>query len=234
MKYCFGKIIVIALGGSIIYPEQINYTFLRKFKKFILPFIARGSKFIVVAGGGKLSRVYQEAASKISKVTNEDKDWLGIHATRSNAHLLRTIFRKVADPVVIDERWKIRKLRYPITIASGWRPGWSTDFIAVQLADDFGVREVVIAGKPAYVYDRDPHGKSGRRARPLRELSWRDYRKMIPSRWIPGSHAPVDPVAAKLAQAKRIKAIIIDGRNLKNFSKLLRGENFDGTIISNA
>ena len=42
----------------------------------------------------------------MSRVTDEDKDWIGIHATRLNAHLLRTIFRDVADPVVIDIRGK--------------------------------------------------------------------------------------------------------------------------------
>lgn len=161
MNYHFGKIIVVALGGSIIFPENIDSRFLRKFKAFIRPFL-RTRKFIIVTGGGRLARLYQEAAGKVSDLKDEDKDWLGIHATRSNAHLLRTIFRDVANPVVIDSRYKIKKLRRPITIASGWRPGWSTDYIAVALAEDFGVREVIIAGKPDYVYDKDPHGARGR------------------------------------------------------------------------
>jgi len=232
MTYIFGKIVVVALGGSIIFPDKIDWKFLKKFRSFIKPFL-KSRKFIIVAGGGRLARLYQEAAAKVAFLTDDDKDWLGIHATRSNAYLLRTVFRKQADPILIDERHKIKRLRYPITIASGWRPGWSTDYIAVVLAKDFGAGEVIIAGKPAYVYDKDPYPKNNRRvnAKPLYELTWSHYRKMIPAKWMPGAHAPVDPVAARLAEKQNIKAIIINGRNLNNFGKLLNGGNFEGTII---
>ncbi|KKU15147.1 hypothetical protein A3A20_01100 [Candidatus Wolfebacteria bacterium RIFCSPLOWO2_01_FULL_45_19] len=235
MNYRFDKAIIIALGGSIMYPDNIDFRFLKKFRKFIKRSTGRNRKFIIiVAGGGRLSRIYQHAASKITKLTNYDKDWLGIHATRSNAHLLRTIFRETADQVVIDERGRIKKLRYPITIASGWRPGWSTDYIAAALAVDFKVSEIIIAGKPAYVYDKDPNTKRGKKvmdAKPFKKLSWAHYRRMIPRKWVPGAHAPVDPVGAKLAQEKGIKAIVINGKNLKNFENLLRGDKFRGTII---
>lgn len=229
MKYFFGKVIIIALGGSVIFPEKIDWRFLKKFKDFIKSWL-KEKKFIIIAGGGRLSRVYQEAASKISLITNKDKDWLGIHATRSNAHLLRTIFREVADPMVIDSRFKIKKLRYPVTIASGWRPGFSTDYIAIRLASDFKIREVVIAGRPDYVYTRDH--QIYKSAKPVRQLTWSEYRRMIPVKWQPGSHAPVDPVASRLAQKEKIKAIVIDGKNLNNFDNLFKCRNFRGSIIS--
>ncbi|MDP2703827.1 MAG: UMP kinase [bacterium] len=228
MKHNFGKTIVVALGGSIVFPDRIDFNFLRRFRKFLLPRLKK-RKFILVVGGGKLSRIYQEAASKVVRVTDDDKDWLGIHATRSNAHLLRTIFRDVADPVVIDSRHKVRKLRHPITVASGWHPGWSTDYIAIRLAADFGAGEAIISGKPDYVYDKD--NVKHKNARPLPELSWREYSALIPKKWKPGFSSPVDPVAARLAAKKKIKAVVINGRNLGNFGKLLRGNGFTGTII---
>jgi uridylate kinase len=230
MKYTFSKTVVVALGGSIVYPDGIDIQFLKDFKKFLAPFLKRGIKFVLVVGGGKLSRNFQEAAEQVSnKVTDEDKDWIGIHATRLNAHLLRTIFRDVADPVVIDIRGKIKKLRAPVTIASGWRPGWSTDYVAMCIAADFGIHEAVIAGKPAHVYNKD-HAKYAD-AVPFSELTWREYRKLIPAKWKPGLHVPVDPVGAALGAREDVKAIIIDGRNMKNFGALLNGEEFVGTII---
>ncbi|MBI4034032.1 MAG: UMP kinase [Candidatus Brennerbacteria bacterium] len=227
------KTIVAALGGSIVFPDQIDWVFLRRFRSFVLQYVKKGKKFVIVVGGGRLSRMYIEAAGKITTVKNGDKDWLGIHATRSNAQLLRTIFRDIADPVVIDRRHKFRKLRFPVTIASGWRPGWSTDYVASVLAKDFGAKEFIVAGKPAYVYDRDPHPKNGKKvdAKPLRELTWAHYRKMVPAKWTPGSHAPVDPIAARFAQKAGLKAIIINGKDLKNFDNLLRGRNFKGSLI---
>lgn len=243
-RHKFGKLVVVGLGGSIMYPDHLDIKFLKQFKKCIDGFVKNGTKFIIVAGGGRVSRLYQEAASKITKVSDEDKDWLGIHATRSNAHLLRTIFRESADPVVLDTRHKLKRLKYPITIASGWRPGWSTDFIAVQLAIDFGAKEIIVSGKPSHVYPirggdtlRALAASNGTGDKdldmddPYLQMSWQNYRKLIPAKWQPGFHSPVDPVAARLAQNANILAIIINGRDLNNFSNLLRGKDFTGTII---
>ena len=231
MRHKFGKTIVIALGGSIMYPEAIDVSFLKKFRKFILKQLQNGSRFIIVVGGGSIARVYQEAAHNVSKITDEDKDWLGIHSTRANAHLLRTIFKDVADPVIIDSRDKMKVLKYPVTISSGWRPGWSTDYISIAIAEHFKAKEAVIAGKPAHVYDKDPHKYAG--AKELHDLTWKKYRKLIPAKWKPGLHSPVDPVGAELAQKKGIAAIIINGKDLSNFNKMILGEEFKGSIIKN-
>jgi uridylate kinase len=223
------KIIVIALGGSIVFPDQIDWVFLRHFRSFILRQTKKGRKFVIVVGGGRLSRMYVEAAAKIASVKNEDKDWLGIHATRSNAHLLRTIFRDVADPVVIDNRYRLKKMKYPVTIASGWRPGWSTDYVTAVLAHDFGADNFIIAGKPDGVYTKD--FIRYKNARHIPEVSWKNYRKLIPAKWVPSSHAPVDPVAARFSERHKLVSVVVDGRDLKNLEALLNGKNFRGTII---
>jgi uridylate kinase len=241
------KLTIIALGGSIMYPDEIDpvrgregpqrasasngidVAYLKNFKKFILGYIKKGHRFLIITGGGKISRVYQAAAGKIAQVTDEDKDWIGIHATRLNAHLLWTIFLEVADPVVVDSRYKIKKIKYPVTIASGWRPGWSTDYIAVALAEDFGADRVIIAGKPSHVFDKD--FTKHKDAKPFKELTWKNYRQLIPDKWVPGFHSPVDPVGAKLAEKIGTKAIVINGKDLKNFAKVIEDKEFVGTTI---
>jgi uridylate kinase len=229
MKYKFGKTVVVALGGSIVYPDEINVVFLKSFKKFIKPFFKKGTRFVIVIGGGSLCRKFQNASAAVVKVTDEDKDWIGIHVTRLNAHLLRTVFREVANPVIVDSRGKVARLRYPVTIAAGWRPGWSTDYVALQIAADLGAKEVIVAGKPAYVFDKDfmkyPDAKK------FTTLSWREYGKLVPKKWKPGLHAPVDPVGAALAAREGLRAIVMDGRDLKNFGALLKGREFKGTIV---
>jgi uridylate kinase len=229
MKYSFSKRIVIALGGSIMYPEDIDSKFIGNFRKFIEEFARKGYKFVIVVGGGRVARLYQEAAGRVASLADEDKDWLGIHATRMNAHLIRTVFRKIANPVIIDTRGKIKELRYAVTVASGWQPGWSTDYVAMALAEDFKASEVVIMGKPDHVYDKDPG--AFRNAKPLPEISWEKYRKLIPKKWTPGFHSPVDPVAAKLGEEKKIKALVVSG-DLKNLKRLISGADFKGTLVS--
>lgn len=212
-----------------MYPDAIDTAFLKKFNTFVRKRLDN-NRFIIVVGGGRTARVYQEAAGKVIRTTNEDKDWLGIHATRANAHLLRTIFADVADPTVIDERGKLKKLSYPITIASGWRPGWSTDFVAVALAEDFKVNEVIAAGKPDHIYDKDP--SKYKNAKPFDHLSWKEYRAMIPDSWSPGAHTPIDTVAAKAAERAKKAVIVMNPKDFKNFGNLLSGKEFNGTIVS--
>lgn len=224
---------IIALGGSIVVPNGgINTEYLAQFKKFIFDFLGEGKRFIIVMGGGAIARAYQNAAAKITNLTDEDKDWLGIHATRLNAHLLRAIFFDVAHPVVIDNPTKdIEDMdNYKLFIASGWRPGWSTDYIAVMLAKRFGAKEFICATSVPYVYSDDVEKNAN--AKPIPEISWADYRKIVGDTWTPGMRAPVDPVAARLAQENNIQAVIVLGTDLDNLAKVVRGEKFIGSTIS--
>ena len=231
MKHNSKRKFVIALGGSVAFPEKIDTIFLRKFYLFIKKEIEKKNKFIIVCGGGYITRKYQKAVAEISKVLNEDKDWIGIHSTRLNAHFLRTMFRKEANPFIFDERFKIKEFsKHSVIIGSGWRPGWSTDFVAVQIAVDFNVNQVIILGKPAYVYTSD--FEKDDKAKPIERMFWKDYLKLISSEWVPGLHSPVDPVAAKLAQREKIEVIVAHGKDLNNFKKILRGKKFKGTILS--
>lgn len=222
------KLTVIALGGSIMYPENIDIEYLKQFKKFIEKLVKKGHKFIIVAGGGKLARNYQNALSAIVKTNDWDKDMAGIQATRANAYLLRGIL-KGADPVVINEADKPKKLKYPITIGSGGIPGHSTDYDSIVLADFYGAEQVIIAGKPSHVFDKDPHAHND--AKHFAEISWANYRKMFPKKWTPGFGSPVDPIGAAFAEKRGIKAIIINGKDLKNFEDAILGERFIGTAI---
>jgi uridylate kinase len=224
------KKFVISLGGSVAFPERLNLDFLKEFYSFIKREVKKENKFIIVAGGGDITRKYQTAAGKITRVSNGDKDWLGIHTTRLNAHLLRTIFKREANPIVFDKRFKIKDFgKYPVIIASGWRPGWSTDYVAVQIAVDFKMRIVINLSKAAYIYTADfekyPYAK------PIEKISWKDYLNLIPKKWVPGLHVPVDPIAAKLAKRKNIKVIVVSALDLGNLRNILRGGKFKGTIL---
>jgi len=216
--------IVISLGGSIVVPDKIQVEFLKRFKEFILKFLKQGYTFIIVTGGGNICRQYQKAAVQVSQLTDEDKDWLGIHATRINAHLLRTIFKKQAYPTVLDSPHKpIDGKNYKLFIASGWRPGWSTDYVAVLLADRFKTNKVINASNITHVYDKDK--------RLLDQISWKNYRQLISSKWTPGMNVPFDPVAAKTAQKLKMTVIFTKGTDLKNLANIIENKEFQGTII---
>jgi uridylate kinase len=221
---------IIAVGGSIICPDKVNTEYLKALHAFIRGEIRDGKRFILVVGGGAPARTFQKAAAEVVDVPDEDKDWLGIHATRLNAHLLRTVFREEANPVIFEARGKITEFgSYPLIIGAGWRPGWSTDFVTVQIAVDFKNPQAIILGKPEFVYDKDNQAFPD--AKPYVKMTWEEYMKLVPAKWSPGIHAPVDPVAAKLAQKEKLRVIVAGGKDLQNVKDILDGKDFRGTTI---
>ncbi|MDD3399455.1 MAG: UMP kinase [Candidatus Pacebacteria bacterium] len=224
------KTVVISLGGSIIVPQKIQVAFLKRFKDFILKLLKENYKIIIVAGGGATARQYQSAAEQITNITDEDKDWIGIHATRINAHLLRTIFKRQAYPVVLDSPHKtIKNKPYKLYIASGWVPGFSTDYDAVLLAKRFGAKKVINASNIDYVYDKDI--SEHKDAKPIKKMTWKDYRKLVGPKWKPGMNAPFDPIAARAAEKSKMKVVVANGTNIRNLENIIKEKNFKGTIL---
>ena len=222
--------IVISLGGSVIVPGAIQINFLKKFREFILNFLKEGKRFIIVAGGGAIARNYQQAADEIIQLTDEDKDWLGIHATRLNAHLLRTIFKKEAYPVVLDSPHKpVKGKNQRLFIASGWLPGWSTDYDAVLLAKRFKATKIINASDIDYIYDKNPD--EFKDAKLVKEMKWSQYLKIAGKKWIPGMKVPFDPIASKVAKNSKMTVIFTKGTDLKNLAEIIKGNNFNGTTI---
>ncbi|MBN2454358.1 UMP kinase [Candidatus Woesearchaeota archaeon] len=220
--------VVISLGGSVLAPAVIDYEFLKKFRALLLKLTKEGKKFIIICGGGKTAREYMVAASKVVRLADEDLDWLGIHATRLNAHLLRTILRDIAHKRVIRNPNEKIDFKEKVLIAAGWKPGWSTDHVAVLLAKNHGAKTVINISNVDNVYDRDPLNFPG--AKPLDKISWKDFRKMVGDKWSPGLNTPFDPVASKKAEKFGLKVVIM-GKELANLEKFLLGKPFKGTII---
>jgi len=225
------KIFVLGLGGSVIFPENLDTLFLKRFSSFIKREIKNGKKFIIVTGGGKLARQYQEVLGKIGKFSSADKDWLGIQATKLNSYLLKMIFKEYSYPVIFDERFKIKNFKnYSVIFASGWKPGYSTDFVALQIAKDFEIKKAIFLGNIDYVYDKNP--EIYKNAKPIEKIGWKDYLKLIPSKWKPGLRVPVDPTAARFAKENNLEVIVAGAKDFPNLKKVLKGEKFKGTTIT--
>lgn len=225
--------IIISLGGSLIVPDGIDWKFLSAFKELIDSEIAKGKTFILVTGGGWTARSYIDAASLIAPVSDEDQDWLGIHSTRLNAHLIRTIFCDHAYPRIntnphdLDDFYLAKE---PILVAAGWRPGHSTDYDAVLLGKYLDATKIANLSNISYVYDKDPKKYSD--AKRFDTMTWKEFRGIVGEKWSPGLNTPFDPIAARLAEQEGMEVAILAGNNLPNLKRYLDGEAFEGTIIS--
>ncbi len=224
--------IVMSVGGSLIVPDQIDTTFLKTLKNFIDSQTALGRRFIIIAGGGKTARRYQDAAAEVSELASDDLDWMGIHATRLNGHLLRTIFRDTAHPHMVTNPDEILDIPADkdVVVAAGYRPGCSTDLRAIQIAQRVGAKKVINLSNIDYVYTDDPRKNPD--AQKIETITWSEFRALIPSDWDPGLSSPFDPIAAKEADETGIEVAIINGDKPEALVSYLDGKEFVGTLIA--
>jgi len=225
------KNFVISVGGSLIVTENgIDVSYLRKLRVFILEQVKKGNRFYLVAGGGTTARNYISSAERITKVADKTRDWLGISATSLNAQLLKTIFGTYAYNQIINNPTKRVITDDKIVLASGYKPGWSTDYCAVLLAKSHNIDLVINLSNIDYAYNKDPNKFSD--AVKLENISWPDFQNIVGREWHPGLHAPFDPIASLEAAKNKTRVLILNGHNLKNLGDCLAGRKFRGTVIS--
>ncbi|MDC7226322.1 MAG: UMP kinase [Spirochaetales bacterium] len=223
---------VISLGGSIIAPDKVDTEFLKEFHSEITAYLNRNPKrkLIFVTGGGGPARAYQTAYREISSAADTDlQDWIGIMATRLNGQLVKGIFGELCKNEVVTDPSAPGSFDGRIMVAAGWKPGWSTDFDAVVLAERFGADTVINLSNISKVYSADP--KLDPDAVPLDKMSWDELKELVGDKWVPGKNVPFDPVATKKAAELNLTVITAAGKDIKNMSKLLENEEFEGTVI---
>ena len=223
------KYIVISLGGSLIVPNEIDIELLRQFTSTIKEYVARGFRFAIITGGGRISRNYTLAAKEIVQPTNIDLDWVGIAATRLNAELVRVLLGDVAHTEIVFNPEHIPATDKPVIVGGGWKPGNSSDLAAVTTAHSIGAKKVINLSNIDYVYTKDP--RSNPDAVKIERMGWEEFRTLLPKEWDPGLNSPFDPIAAKEAQELGLEVTVLNGRNIENLKKYLDGALFVGSVI---
>ena len=230
------KLSVLSVGGSIIAPDKVNSEFLSAFIKGIRQYLDENpeDRLIFVCGGGAPARVYQQAyrevVTDLSKQDASAQDWIGIKATHINAELMKAVLGDLCkDMVVTNPTSEDVSFTGRVLVAGGWKPGFSTDTDAVYLARRFGGKLIINLSNISKVYTDDPRKNPD--AKPIDSISWADFRRIVGDEWVPGKNAPFDPIASRLAQESEIRVVCADGRNIGNTLSILRGGEFEGTVI---
>ncbi|MBQ9631114.1 MAG: UMP kinase [Treponema sp.] len=228
---------ILSVGGSIIAPDKVDTVFLSNFVEMARSWLGEKNerRLIFVAGGGAPARVYQNAYSEVSKNLSDNfasdaADWIGIMATRLNAELLKACCGSLCKEAVVYDPTLDLQFTGKILVASGWKPGFSTDNDAVLLAEKFNADTVVNLSNIEKVYTDDP--RKNPNAKPLDNISWKDFRAMVGDEWTPGKNTPFDPVASKKAEALGLTVVCASGKNIENIRSILDGKDFIGTKIS--
>lgn len=229
------KTMILSVGGSIVAPEFPDTDFLKAFVATVKDFLSKNpeSRLILVVGGGGPARIYQKAFRDVADAAagsaTDAADWIGIMATRLNAQLVKAAFGELCAESVVTDPTAANEFTGRILVAAGWKPGFSTDNDAVLLAEKFAGDTVVNLSNIEKVYTDDPRKNPD--AKPLDEISWADFRKMVGDEWVPGKNCPFDPIASKKAAELGLKVICAGGKNLDNIRAILEGKPYIGTTI---
>ncbi|MCX8184181.1 MAG: UMP kinase [Sulfolobales archaeon] len=221
--------IVIKITGRI-FDDDRGINVLTDISKLVLEKIKTGSRFILVAGGGRRAREYIELGRKL-KLSEGVLDVVGIEVSRVNALILATLLGSEAYlpiPRSIDEfmkAWTSGK----IVIVGGMQPGQSTNAVAAVVAELVNADLLVNATDVGGVYDSNP--KLNPQAKLLKEIDVRTLEEIISSRMLAGYYELFDKVALNIIARSRIPLIFLNAYDVENIRKAIEGGDFIGTRV---
>jgi uridylate kinase len=223
------KVIVISLGGSQIIPDDVNYSYLKKFKDVVMK-NKKNYKIVVVCGGGSLARKYIGAVQK-EKGDLYHQSLAGINATRANARFVSYFFG-------YDPKWGIphdmktlkkylKKRSLVICGALEYKPNQTSDSTAAQIAQKLKADFVNITNIKG-LFDKNP--LEHKNAKFIPKISWKDFDVMAQKiKFKPGQHFVLDQTASKIIKKNKIKTVIL--KEVKELDNFMKDKKFVGTVI---
>ncbi len=220
--------VVIDIGGSI-FASPINVDYIKRFSEFLIELNREGYKLMVVVGGGKKAKEYISTARALGGEP-DFLDEIGIAITRVNAMLLIAALGDRANSWV-PTRLEDASPGERILVMGGTRPGQTTDTVAAELASRHGAELLLVASNVDGVYTRDP--RIDPEARFIPELSTKELLDLASERGHePGFRGVIDPKAAKIIHASKIKTAFVNGADIENMEKAVKGMDFKGTLVT--
>ncbi|MFQ5888314.1 MAG: UMP kinase [Candidatus Hydrothermarchaeales archaeon] len=223
--------VVVGIGGSIFCGEDcIDAEYIRSFSVAMLE-ASKKHKMFIVAGGGKTARTYIEAGRELG-YSEDVLDLLGVYATRLNAMIISASLGEKGLGFIPEEVEDVDTEEERIVVMGGTVPGHSTDAVAAMLAAHVDAELLIIATDVDGVYERDP--KKDPTAKRFEKLSTEKLIEIVKGeQYRAGSSGVVDLKAAKIIHEKGLKAVVVDGRDVRNITDAIDGK-VSGTVIEKA
>ena len=224
------KTFVLSIGGSVFFNEKLRAPEIAKFCEVINELKREGFIFVLVVGGGRVCRVYQEGAKSLG-ANNFELDEIGIAITRANALLFTHIIDNAWKVVLTDPKEAENVLLLGKTpIYGGATPGQTTDAVGVLIAELMGADFINISNVDG-IYSADPAKEPN--ARMYTELSHTKMLSLLKAQASkPGGHSFLDAHAAQILHRSKIRSFFINGDNFENLKAVVRGsQEYKGTIV---
>jgi uridylate kinase len=220
--------IVFALGGSIVFPKELDEGYVERFSKFALELAQKNSLVIVVGGGKKARKAIAEARKK--GANEVECDYEGIEASRYNASVISQAMG--IEPQVPESLIQARQILATegIVLMGGTEPGHSTDAVAALMAEYIDADLLLKVTDVDGIYDKDPQKFKG--AKRFDKLAASELERMVKElSQDAGKYELMDLLGVKVVQRSKIKMIVLDGRDIENMKKAIEGKKFVGTAV---
>lgn len=233
-------IFVIKLGGSMISTKDtlFDFNYLKKIKPILKSRIEQGDKFCLILGGGYTMRKYRDLARDQGGIEDKNEQhWIGTTVNVLHAEIVRAFFSDMAEerPFAYEDYYSDDSFEFKksILVGGGGRAGHSGDVDAILLAEKVGAMKIISLKNVGHLYSADP--KKDSTAKEVKKCTWDEYFDIIGGKTVhePGGNYVVDPVASRMADEKGMSFYICHGQNFESFEKILNGEEFEGSVISN-
>jgi len=222
--------VVLKIGGHA-FPAKPDVKMISSYAKTIKRMRKNGHRLVVVTGGGEASRLYINAAREMGE-SEAICDIIGITVSRLNARLL---IAKLGENAFLEVPSTIEDMRKAfetgkIVVLGGLQPGQSTNAVAAATAEAINADLLINATNVDGVYTDDPQKNPN--AKKINQIKVDELLKMmIGFELSAGGYELFDPVAVKIVKRSKIPTWIIDGRDVNNIEKVLRGEKVGTKII---
>lgn len=213
---------VIGLGGSLL-TKELNSENFRKYADVLIRLKKEGYRLIVVCGGGKICRDYQNIAKDFG-ADNIFLDKVGIITTHLNASVLIAALGEHAHQDVIKTISEIKKApEDKILVCGGYEPGHSTDFDSAIFAEAIKADWLIKATDIDGVYSSDP--RENPEAKKFDKLNYKQFKEIISkNKQEPGQYRLFDLSAIKIIERSKTKLVVIDASDPEEIIRAVEGK----------
>ncbi|MFQ6076251.1 MAG: UMP kinase [Candidatus Bathyarchaeia archaeon] len=222
--------VVVKIGGHV-FPSRLDVERVSAYAEMFKKLKREGHRVVVVTGGGEGARKYINTARALGG-SELLCDLMGIHFSRLNARLL---IASLGEDAYSEPPTSVEELRRAfetgkIVVLGGLQPGQSTNAVGIISAEAVGADLFINATDVDGVYTADP--KKDPRARRMDVVGADKLLKMVLATGLEaGGYELFDPLAVMVVKRSGIPTRIIDGREVENIERAVRGERI-GTLIT--
>jgi uridylate kinase len=209
--------IVISIGGSVLFSDEINEDFFIQLDQLLQKQITKYRIYLIIGGGKKARKLIYQGREQ--GLPEEKLDEIGIKVTRENAKKI-TMKIKNSNKIIPESTNQAKNLDEKIVIMGGTTPGHSTDMVGAELAEKTNALKFIIATNVDGVYDKDPNKYSN--AIQIKEITIKNLIYEYGTDWrTAGRNVVIDGPALKIIEKAKIPTYVLNGKKLEKQKFLL-------------